>query len=299
MNEENHIIRSSIHQLSEQIAANQSTNSALIYGKIEISYAEVGEGVNFLSESILLREPTAALTGISGPRSITMVVGLLAILKIGQAYLPLNPVYPRQRLVQITTGSGITSCLAVGDEAALFTELGVEIVLNENNHSQVSKQQLAAARTDAAYVLYTSCSTGEPKGVRMGHAPLLNLLPWQNRHSRATAGTHTLQFVPLSFDVSFQEIFATLSTGGTLVLLEEEQLEFDNLLLLLEEQDVNRIFLPFVALQALAEMAVSSQRFPACLQEVMTAGEQLKITPQVPAFFAAWAYDFYLSKNNP
>jgi len=51
----------------------------------------------------------------------------------------------------------------------------------------------------------------------MGHAPLVNLLQWQRKHSKATAGTKTLQFAPLSFDVSFQELFATLGTGGTLI----------------------------------------------------------------------------------
>lgn len=280
MNEEKHIIRPSVYRLFEQVAASYPTNLALIYGKIKIFYAELEKKVNSLSESILRSASTASLIGISSSRSIAMVVGLLAILKAGKAYLPLNSTYPRQRLMQIIAGSEITSCLAAGDDAALLTELGIEAVFYEDSNGQVSKQQPAAAPTDAAYVLYTSASTNEPKGVRMDHAPLLNLLRWQNRHSRAGAGTRTLQFAPLSFDVSFQKIFATLSAGVTLVLLAEEQLGFDNLLLRIEEQGVNRIFLPFIALQTLAEIAVSSQRFPACLQEVMTAGEQLKITPR-------------------
>lgn len=286
MNEEKHIIRPSICQLFEQVAASYPTNSALIFGKTEISCAELGKKVNRLSESILRNTTADSLVGISSSRRLVLVVGLLAILKAGKDYLPLNPSYPKLRLIQIIANSGITSCLAMGNDAALFTELGVKIVFNEGSKGQVNKPP-AAAPSDATYVLYTSGSTGEPKSVRMGQAPLLNLLRWQNRHSRAGAGTRTLQFAPLSFDVSFQEIFATLSTGGTLVLLGEEQLDFDNLLLLIEEQGINRLFLPFVALQALAEMAVSSQRFPACLREVMTAGEQLKITPQVAAFFAA------------
>ena len=122
----------------------------------------------------------------------------------------------------------------------------------------------------------------------MGQAALLNLLSWQNQHSRAGVGTRTLQFAPLSFDVSFQEILATLSTGGTLVLISEElRLDMDALLTLLAEQRVNRLFLPFVALQALAEAAVSAQRFPTDLREIMTAGEQLKMTPQLVQFFTA------------
>ncbi|HZY39292.1 MAG TPA: aminotransferase class III-fold pyridoxal phosphate-dependent enzyme [Mucilaginibacter sp.] len=140
----------------------------------------------------------------------------------------------------------------------------------------------------AAYVLYTSGSTGTPKGVSMGHAAMVNLVAWQQKHSASTAGFKTLQFAPLSFDVSFQEIFATLTTGGTLVLVDETlRIDPDRLLSYIETNQVNRIFLPFVVLQYLTEAADGGKHFPACLKEVMTAGEQLKITPQVVRFFHA------------
>src|SRR5205807_6525988 len=72
-----------------------------------------------------------------------------------------------------------------------------------------------------AYVIYTSGSTGTPKGVAMGRAALANLIAWQARASVAGAGTRTLQFTPLSFDVHFQELFGTWATGGTLVLVDD------------------------------------------------------------------------------
>ena len=75
----------------------------------------------------------------------------------------------------------------------------------------------------AAYVLFTSGSTGEPKGVTMPHRALANLIAWQNRRPSGAVGGSTLQFFPLSFDVSFQEIFSTLCGGGTLRLLSESQ----------------------------------------------------------------------------
>jgi acyl transferase domain-containing protein len=97
-----------------------------------------------------------------------------------------------------------------------------------------------------------------------------------------------LQFAPLSFDVSFQEIFATLTTGGTLVLVDDDlRVDPYRLLRYIEEHAVNRIFLPFVVLQYLTEAADAEKYFPACLKEVMTAGEQLKITPQIVRFFSA------------
>src|SRR5690606_6402358 len=79
-----------------------------------------------------------------------------------------------------------------------------------------------ASPADPAYVLFTSGSTGRPKGVVMHHAPLVNLIQWQLRTSVCGPGDRTLQFAPISFDVSFQEIFTTFAQGGTLVLITDE-----------------------------------------------------------------------------
>ena len=104
----------------------------------------------------------------------------------------------------------------------------------------------------------------------------------------------------MSFDVSFQEIFATLTTGGTLVLVDETlRLDLNALLQFIDKQAINRLFLPFVALQYLAEMAVNTQCFPANLREVMTAGEQLKITPQIAAFFSALPHCLLFNQYGP
>src|SRR5690606_1822587 len=132
------------------------------------------------------------------------------------------------------------------------------------------------------YVLHTSGSTGQPKGVCLGNEALTNLLLWQREQSAANEQTRTLQFAPITFDVSFQEIFATLITGGSLYLIPETlRLDIDSLLEYLNHKQINRIFLPFVALKAIAEEADETGRFPAFLTEVRTAGEQLKIAPLI------------------
>ncbi|MGZ3461451.1 MAG: amino acid adenylation domain-containing protein, partial [Archangium sp.] len=128
-----------------------------------------------------------------------------------------------------------------------------------------------------AYVIYTSGSTGVPKGVAMHHRPLLNLIGWQVE--RSVAGK-TLQFSALSFDVSFQELFSTWAAGGELVLIPEElRLETRALLEKMDSSGVERLFLPFVALQNLAEVAEREGLAPRKLKEVITAGEQLRVTP--------------------
>ncbi|QIP11495.1 amino acid adenylation domain-containing protein [Spirosoma aureum] len=275
-----------VHQLVEQTASKHPDTIALILGGDTLTYRQLNEQAETICHTILNVDPDAALIGVSSARSLDMVIGVLAVLKAGKAYLPLDPTYPAQRLEQISIDSGIKTCLATAQDAPVFEQIGLHVISSGKASGFVP--QSANRQKSTAYVLYTSGSTGKPKGVSMGHGPLMNLLHWQAANSEAAVGTRTLQLAPLSFDVSFQEIFATLSTGGTLILIDEElRLDLTALLAFIDEQSVNRLFLPFVALQYLAEAAVSTQRFPSALREIMTAGEQLKITPQLTSFFTA------------
>ncbi|HEX8393727.1 MAG TPA: amino acid adenylation domain-containing protein, partial [Longimicrobium sp.] len=120
------------------------------------------------------------------------------------------------------------------------------------------------------------------------HRALVNLLRWQLARWNGAAPARTLQFASLSFDVSFQEIFATWAAGGTLVLTDDDtRRDAEALLALLREQRVERLFLPFAALQNLAETAEHAEASLPELREIVTAGEALRSTPQLRAFVAA------------
>jgi len=275
-----------VHRLFELQAIAVPDHIAVIFGNSKLTYTELNDRAEKLSQKILEISPNSSIAGISATRSIEMVIGVLAILKSGKAYLPLDPSYPKERIHQIVVDSGIDCCVSLDNESSFFASFGLNVIATDKVYDSMKHHNVS--NPSLAYVLYTSGSTGKPKGVCMGHAPLVNLLQWQAKHSVATTGTKTLQFAPLSFDVSFQELFATLGTGGTLVLIEDDlRLDPQNLLHFIEEQNINRIFLPFVALQFLTETADASKFYPVSLREVMTAGEQLKITPQVVRFFKA------------
>ncbi|HVU95091.1 MAG TPA: amino acid adenylation domain-containing protein [Puia sp.] len=295
----NNISIPTVHSLFEQGCRKVPEATAVQFGDGSITYTQLDNLSRALAEAILAQAPNDPIVAISTTRNIGMVIGVLAILRSGKAYLPLDPAYPQERLQQICTDSQITLALCSREEFPLFTQFGLKTLDTAENYPTPSGIQ-PPTPPSLAYVLYTSGSTGTPKGVCMGHGPLVNLLLWQQKNSTATAGTRTLQFAPLSFDVSFQEIFATLATGGTLILIQDElRLDPKRLLHFIQDNRVNRIFLPFVALQFLTESADAENFFPSSLTEVMTAGEQLKVTPQVRRFFSALPGCVLLNQYGP
>jgi amino acid adenylation domain-containing protein len=281
----------SVHSLFDRQLSLTPDLTAIKSAVRSLTYSELDREASRLSQAIVAHSPQSAAIGISTIRRPEMIVGILAILRAGKAYLPLDPSYPADRLQQIVSDSGIDTCLSMSEESetTLASLQGLAILsFNATTPVLVDLTAIPKRNPFLAYILYTSGSTGKSKGVCMGHSALVNLLGWQQRCSTATAATHTLQFAPLTFDVSFQEVFATLTTGGTLVLIEDDlRLDPQRLLRFIEKEDISRIFLPFVALQYITEAADAAKLFPACLREVMTAGEQLKITPQIISFFTA------------
>ncbi|HEY0728979.1 MAG TPA: amino acid adenylation domain-containing protein, partial [Pyrinomonadaceae bacterium] len=187
--------------------------------------------------------------------------------------------------------SGAVALLIAGQPAAELPEHTLRTIRLDACESETATESTenlppTATADNLLYVIYTSGSTGRPKGVAMRHGPLTNLITWQTRHA-TPAAARTLQFTSLSFDVSFQEIFTTWCSGGTLVMISEEtRRDPERLLNVLVDAEVERLFLPFVALQQLAEVAARKDLTSARLKEVLTAGEQLQVTSRVVEMFS-------------
>ena len=273
-----------VHHLVGRAAQTYQERVAVVCGDQQLTYRELNERADRLSRAVLHYAPGTDLIGVSSSRSIDMIVSVLAILKSGKAYLPLDPGYPEQRLHQLIADSKLTTCLATATDLSTFERLGLTVILSENKDDY--PHQTVSVQNSTACVLYTSGSTGKPKGVCLGHAGLINLLNWQLAHSEANVGLNTLQFCHLSFDASFQEIFVTLLTGGTLYLIDDAyRLDAGRLLQFIDTTPIHRVFLPYVVLQYVAEAADAGPHYPTRLLEVITGGELLKITPQIARFF--------------
>ncbi|HEX4337016.1 MAG TPA: amino acid adenylation domain-containing protein [Polyangiaceae bacterium] len=266
--------------------------AAVSYGSESLSYAELEARANRLAHYLRAQGVGPdAIVAIAIERSLDMAVAVLAVLKAGGCYAPIDPAYPKQRLTFMMEDTRARVLLTTSTLAGELPSAGAKVVAVDTIRDELAAQPSArfadpASLDDLAYVIYTSGSTGTPKGVAMGRRPLVNLIVWQLANSQVRAGERTLQFAPLSFDVHFQEMFSTWSAGGELVLVDDSlRLDGGKLLSFLDEKRVARLFLPYIALQTLADVAEMQSLAPRALREIVTAGEALVVTRSLMRFF--------------
>jgi len=192
--------------------------TALVYGNASLDHGTL-EARSFALAAQLraLGVGPGSVVAVALPRSLELVVALVAVLRAGAAYLPLDPAHPDERLARILASARPACVLA---EADLQARLGEVPVLAPTQWTALSFAAPWAPPSpdDAAYVIYTSGSTGEPKGVVIEHRAIVNRLLWMREHYGFTADDRVLQKTPATFDVSVWEFFLPLLCGATLVL---------------------------------------------------------------------------------
>jgi amino acid adenylation domain-containing protein len=280
-----------VHIAVDRVARLTPDAVAVSFGDVAVPYRTLNRRANALARRLqTLGVGPDAVVGICLDRSIELIVGILAVLKAGGAYAPLDPAYPIDRLEYMVRDAAARALLTSRRLTNVPPVDDAEVIYLDDpgmaNDEAEDAPTTSVGLDHLAYVIYTSGSTGRPKGVAMPHRPLSNLIAWQTTVSAIGAGGRTLQFTSPSFDVSFQEIFATLCAGGELVLVSDLTRRDPRALLhLLRERSVARLFLPFVGLQQLAVTGATDADLPD-LREVITAGEQLRITPALAQWFA-------------
>ncbi|WDQ32174.1 amino acid adenylation domain-containing protein [Paenibacillus marchantiae] len=213
-----------IHELFEKKVEENPNKIAVVCEDLSISYIVLNQRANKLASGLTkLGIEAGSIVGISMERSIDMVISMLAILKIGAAYLPLDKDYPIDRLSFMINDSGVKLIITKTDTATKFNMLNSEMLYidtfdwssmelsNENINKYINPEF-------TAYVIYTSGSTGKPKGVLIPHRAISNQMQWIQDQFPMFESDKLLQKTSFSFDASVWEFYAPLINGVELVM---------------------------------------------------------------------------------
>nr|WP_308427355.1 non-ribosomal peptide synthetase [Microbispora rosea] len=262
----NHILsrrRAALRTVSEFFEARVAESGeepAVIFGETVVSYSELNARANRLARRLIAAGVRPdALVAVAIPRSVELIVAVLAVLKAGGAYLPLDPAYPAERLTHMAQDARPVLLLRTASVTSLSLDVP-ERVLDDPSFVAECEGERADDVADGErlapllpahlmYVIYTSGSTGVPKGVAISHTGVADLVATQKRLYAVGPGDRVLQWASFSFDAWFWDFTLALLNGAALVMAEQDALmPGESLRETLLKHNVNHAVLPPVAL---------------------------------------------------
>jgi aspartate racemase len=237
-----------VHDIFADRAAASPHATAVCCGERRLTYGELDREANRLAHYLrALGVGPETVVGLCVERSPEMVVGLLGILRAGGAYLPLEPAYPRERLSAMLRHSGAALVLAAASTAEALAGHDVRLVRLDSERAAIAARPADAPRSGAAadglaYLMYTSGSTGEPKGIAVTHRNVSRLVIGANYVEIAPSDVF-LQLAPLAFDAATFEIWGALLNGATLALYPDRLVDFNRLGRVIREAGVSILWL--------------------------------------------------------
>jgi amino acid adenylation domain-containing protein len=261
-----------IHQLFETQVERTPNAIAVAFENQRLNYATLNNKANQLAH-YLQTLSVKSLVGICVERSLEMIIGLLGILKAGNAYIPLDPAYPAERIAFMLEDAGVSVLLTQESLKDKLPKTGAKMVCLDTEaqtFAQFSQENTKSSVTpdNLAYVIYTSGSTGKPKGVAIEHHSTVMLLNWAKEVFTPKEISGVLASTSICFDLSVFEIFVPLSWGGSIILVENA------LHLSTVSNDLN-ITLVNTVPSAMAEL-IRTDSIPTSVSVVNLAGEALK-----------------------
>ncbi len=272
------------HDAIDAFARRHPDAVAVVHDGMHWTYAELVDAAGRLAHSLqAMGAGPEVVVGVCVERSIEMVVAVLAVMKAGAAFLPLDASLPERRLAFVLADAAVAIVLVGKSMAAAPVALPAHIACVAVDVETLGPWPAAALRPPAragqlAYVIYTSGSTGQPKGVQVTHQGLCNLMAAQRALFGVRQGDRVLQFARLCFDASVWEIVMALGAGATLCLAAAERLAPTELQRTLLQLGITVATLPPAALPFLQPEALPA------LKAVISAGEACP-----PDIAAAWA----------
>lgn len=273
-----------IHELFEAQAAASPDGIAVLDGRRQITYQDLDRRANQLANHLrTMGVGPDVLVGISIDRSIEMLVGLLGILKAGGAYVPLDPNYPRARLAFMVDDTAMPVIVTRGRLTPVLPEHRARVFLLDDDWPTIARADsrgpdVPLTPDSTAYVVYTSGSTGAPKGVRAPHRGAINRFNWMWRTYPFRPGEVSCQKTTLNFVDSVWEIFGPLLRGVPSVLIPEEAVRDVRALVdALAAHRVTRLVAVPSLLRVMLELPIDHAAQLAQLRLVVSSGEALAV----------------------
>lgn len=265
---------STVTALFEKKAAERPDDVAISCGGSAMSYRELNEKANRLAWR--LRESGSgpdAMTGILMDRSFKMVVSILAVLKSGGAYLPVDPSYPKERIAYLIEDSGIRTLLTQKKYSGAVAYSGALVdVFDESSYSgRTDNPPPVNSPDDVAYMIYTSGSTGKPKGVMVRHRGATNYICWCKKVYLGGGSGDFPLYSSISFDLTVTSIFTPLISGGRIVVYGEEE-KASLIAKIIEDDLVDVVKLTPTHLQIIEGMDIKCKK----IRKFIVGGEDLK-----------------------
>lgn len=215
-----------ISELFEKKVSDYFTKTAVVFENESISYGELNSRVNRVA--LKIRESgvkRGEFVCLFMEKSIEMVIGILAVIKAGACYVPINPDYPSQRKKFILEDCKAKMILTYCEDELVpdFDGKRIDLKTFEFESGPVDNPEIVNESSDYCYMIYTSGTTGTPKGVIIRHFSLNNLVNSYRRIYEITSEDYVLQSAEYVFDQSVQDIFLTLLNGATLVIATREK----------------------------------------------------------------------------
>jgi amino acid adenylation domain-containing protein len=273
--------RRPIHELIQAMANERPEAIAVRWGDVELAYGELDARANRLAR--WLREQGVGpevLVGVYGDRSPDLVISMLAVWRAGGAYVPLDPAHPAERVDALCRQAGITLLLTEQRVLARLSAPAPRAWCWDRDGAGLAGLDagpLAQCTHPAstAYVLHTSGSTGQPKGVVVSHAALTNHMQWMRQSFEIDASDQVLQKTAISFDASVWEFWLPLMLGGRLVLATSDPRDPDELLSEVRRQGVTVLQVVPTLLRALIDTASGPETLKR-LRYLFAGGEALE-----------------------
>lgn len=215
-----------INQLFEKKALQYSKKTAIIYNERTITYEELNRKANQLANHLIeIGVKKNDMIGITGPKEIESIIAMIGVLKAGGTYVPVNIKLPRIKQEYIIKDSGMKYILTTDMKEIKMLESRGSILIDLMDEKSYLTDQVTptiqSCLNDAAYILYTSGTTGNPKGVIVEQRSLPNLVPMCIKGYGMTEEDVTLQFANMAFDQAVWDIWGTLLVGATICIADQ------------------------------------------------------------------------------